>query len=260
MPQEQRSLILNTVSDAFALHVASDTDSELLSTLILSWKASCKVMPHSLSDESRQLMSKALEAQLTSLAHRDQERVHASADKDEDDLLELQELAAGESEVYYAINFALPELMGQGAPQTAIQPFLPFLQLVNSPSLAPKNFGLRFVADTIASLGDASLPLVQTHLESILHALSDEGAFGRRVAPLQMLILCPQQNLRPAGQPATPSVWRPKKRHLCMQTSHLQLSSRCLRRFRKSTSTTAKNCSPETMQSVPVSRRSPLPV
>jgi hypothetical protein len=180
--QEQRAQVLNTISDAFAFHVAADTDAELLTTMLSAWTSSCKLLPDLLSLESRALMSKALEAQLTTLALRERERVTASADKDEDDLLELEELEAGDGEVYYAINLALRALLKQQGGESTLPPFLPFLGLVDSAGSGSRNFGLRFIADVVLALKEGAAPLVQAHLPAVLRAISDEDAPTRRAA------------------------------------------------------------------------------
>lgn len=182
MTQEQRAVVLNTVSDTFAQHVAADTDAELLNTMISAWTSSCKMLPGVLSAESRTLMSKALESQLTTLALRERERATASADKDEDDLLELEELEAGDAEVYHAINLALRELIKHQGGEAVLPPFLPFLGLVESVGAGSRNFGLRFIADVVLVLKDQAAPLVQGHLPAVLRAISDEDAPTRRAA------------------------------------------------------------------------------
>ncbi|ORY82352.1 armadillo-type protein [Leucosporidium creatinivorum] len=180
---EERESVLNTVSDAYAQHIATDTDAEMLGTLVESWTACCRSLPGLLSEHSRTLIIKGLEHQLISLRQRELERAQEGAEGgDEDDLLELNELAETEATLYFAINTAVKQMLKEQGPAMPVQPFLPFLQLVGAPSTVAKEFALRLLSDIIEGLGEESFGYVGQYLDQVLHALSDEEPTTRRIA------------------------------------------------------------------------------
>lgn len=149
----------------------------MLGTLIESWTSCCRSMPGLLSDNSRTLIIKGIEHQLISLRQREAERASegAEAGGDEDDLLELNELAETEATLYFAINAAVRQMLKEQGTALPLQPFLPFLQLLNGSNTVPKEFALRLVSDIAEGLGEASFPYVHEYLDKVLRALSDEG-------------------------------------------------------------------------------------
>lgn len=204
---EERESVLNTVSDAYAQHIATDTDAEILGTLVESWTACCRALPGLLSEHSRTLIIKGLEHQLISLRQREVERAQEGAEGgDEDDLLELNELAETEASLYFAINSAVKQMLKEQGPAMPVQPFLPFLQLVGAPSTVAKEFALRLLSDIIEGLGEESFGYVGQYLDKVLGALSDEGElFGdvSRDRPANFLPFCEQSRPR-EGLPPTP--------------------------------------------------------
>ncbi|KAK4047556.1 importin subunit beta-3 [Microbotryomycetes sp. JL201] len=186
LPEEQKALALNTCSDAFAKHIAQDTDAEIVATLVESWTASVGALPNSLSRQSRQTILKALESQLTLLVQREQERSHAvnglggQQDADEDDLLELEQLAEQETIVYWAINLAIKWLVEQYGYELPVTVLKPFLNLMTA-SKVPREFGLRLFADlTIA--GEQVVTVLAEHAERVLESVSDLDESIRRNA------------------------------------------------------------------------------
>lgn len=94
---------------------------------------------------------------------------------DEDDLLELNELAETEASLYFAINSAVKQMLKEQGAAMPVQPFLPFLQLVGAPSTVAKEFALRLLSDIIEGLGEESFGYVGQYFDKVLGALNDEG-------------------------------------------------------------------------------------
>ena len=140
-------------------------------------------MPGLLSDNSRTLIIKGLEHQLISLRNREAERAAEGADGegDEDDLVELNELAETEASLYFAINAAVRQMLMEQGAALPIQPFLPFLRLLNTSNTVPREFALRLVSDLAEGLGEASFALGREYRDKVLAALNDEGEERRRM-------------------------------------------------------------------------------
>ncbi|KAM0788088.1 hypothetical protein ACM66B_001257 [Microbotryomycetes sp. NB124-2] len=200
LPDELKAVALNTCSDAFSKHIAQDTDAEMVATLVESWTASVGALPNMLSPQSRQTVLKALESQLTMMVQREQERSHTvtslggsgasrdvvgrqqdEADPDEDDLLELEELAEQESIVYFAINGAIKWLVDSYGFELPVSRLKPFLNLMTGTSKVPKEFGLRLFAD-LTNVGEKAVEVVGDHAARVLECVSDQDDSIRRNA------------------------------------------------------------------------------
>ncbi|KAK4700385.1 hypothetical protein P7C70_g5863, partial [Phenoliferia sp. Uapishka_3] len=179
--QDDRVAILNPVSDAFAEHIAADTDPEFLATLITSWTTCYKYLPNCLLPASRDRFIKSLEAQLASLETRDRER-RQSGEADEDDAIELAGYEDGDVLVFSSINGALSMLLEAEGPIFPVEPFLPFLRLMGTGSVAPVHFALRLLSDIIEHTGDAGYGFVKPYLEHVLNVLVAPDHTTRRIA------------------------------------------------------------------------------
>lgn len=131
-------------------------------------------LPNCLSALCRERFIKAIESQLTSLVQRIQERAALHA-VDADDDLDLNEQAEGDDLILQATTGALRILLNQDGASLPLQPILPFLAMINTPTPSSQHFALRLISDIIQSIGDASLNLVTPYLETVLVALSAEG-------------------------------------------------------------------------------------
>lgn len=154
----------------------------MLGTLVESWTSCCRSLPGLLSEHSRTLIIKALEHQLIALKDRELERAQeGAAGGDEDDLLELNEVAEAEAGLYFGINAAVRQMLKEQGAALPIQPFLPFLRLLDAPNTVPREFALRLLSDVVEGFGEASFELVRDYLPKVLAALADEGECARRM-------------------------------------------------------------------------------
>lgn len=175
-PQDQMKAILSTVSDAFADCIAGDTDAEILSTFITSWTSCFVILPGCLSISSRETYLKALESQLTSLRDREIERLEVV--EDADDALAWDDVTEVDARVFRSISRSIGAMLKADGQSFPIEPFMPFLGLLNGASAPPTHFALRLVYDTILSMGDRSSALVQPYLQTILKLLGDSGTLS----------------------------------------------------------------------------------
>ncbi|KAM0755210.1 ARM repeat-containing protein [Meredithblackwellia eburnea MCA 4105] len=176
---EQRTLLLNAVSDAFAKHIAQDTDAVLVSILISSWNACYNSLAGALGPPQREYIIKALEGQLTQVYNREERGGDEGYDEDDD--VEDSENKENDLFLLATINSAIRDMLKVDK-SVPVGPFLPFLRAVNGKKAVTAHFAMRLMSDIIEHTGDNSVPHIKPYLDRVLVALSDADNVTRRIA------------------------------------------------------------------------------
>lgn len=184
LPLAQRQEIISAVSDAFATHIAADTDPEIIAMFNSSYAGCLSAMSNCLSVPARDTVVKALESQLTLAAQREHERAQAAAagDADEDDQVEEAEQEAADAVIFASTNAPLRELLKQFGADFPLGAVAPFISLAQSKAEGPKHFALKLLADIVGYAGAGVGNSVAGCYPALVAALTDEDDVTRRIS------------------------------------------------------------------------------